>query len=90
MSKEKMITRTVKTTDVDVMCVTVSTATVSTEMFTLVGTYDTASALEAVKKLYETNDFKPSAVLDMRTNEQLHGMSESDFLKYSSVLPPRN
>ena len=90
MSKEKMITRTVKTTAVEVMCVTVSTATVSTETYTLVGTYDTIDALEAVKELHETEDFKPSAVLNMQTHENLYGMTESDFLKYSTLLPPRN
>lgn len=90
MSKEKMITRTVKTTDVDVMCITVSTATVSTEMFTLIGAYDTATALESVKKLYETDDFKPSVILDIRAREELRGMSESDFYKYSTLLPSRN
>ena len=90
MSKEKMVTRTVKTTVVKVMCVTVSTATVSTETYTLVGTYDIPDALETVKKLYETDDIKPSAVIDMRTYECLYGMTESDFLKHSTILPPRN
>ena len=90
MSKEKMITRTVKSTNVEVMCVTVSTATVSTKVYTLAGTYDTATALEAVKKLYETDDFKPSVILGIDTYEELRGMSESDFYKYSTLLPSRN
>ena len=90
MSKVRMVTRTVSVTTVDVMCVTVSTVTVSTQTYTLTGTLDNAAALSAVKKQYETDDFKPTAVIKSETSELLYGMPETDFIKLANVLPPRN
>ena len=88
--KEKMITRTIKTSFVKVMCVRVSTASVTTDDFKLVGAYNTEDALQVIKERFETDDYKPSAVMSITTEEHLLGMTESDFVKYAQVLPPRN
>ena len=89
MSKEKMITRTIVLTEVDVMCVKVSEAQVSTHKYTLCGTYDTLSALQKIKEDYETPDFKPTAVMSMKSSELLYGMTENEFIRYGQILPPR-
>ena len=90
MSRVRMVTRTVSVTTVTVMCVTVSTATVSTESYTLSGMLDNTAALSAVKKQYETDDFKPTAVIKSETSELLYGMPETEFIKLAKILPPRS
>lgn len=90
MARIRMITRTVNVTEVEVMCLTVSTAKVSTEKFKLSGNItESAEALKLIKKHYETKDFKPTAVLSLSTEEVLYGMSEEQFIKLAEVLPPR-
>lgn len=89
MSRVRMVTRTVSVTTVAVMCVTVSTATVSTETYTLSGMLDNGAALSAIKKQYETDDFKPTAVIKSKTSELLYGMPETEFIKLAKILPPR-
>ena len=90
MSRIRMVTRTVSVTTVTVMCVTVSTATVSTQTYTLSGILDNAAALATVKKQYETDDFKPTAVTKSETSELLYGMPEAEFIKLAKVLPLRS
>lgn len=89
MSRIRMVTRTVSVTTVTVMCVTVSTATVSSQMYTLSGVFDNVTALAMVKKQYETDDFKPTAITKLDTSELLYGMSEAEFIKLAKILPPR-
>ena len=89
MARVRMVTRTVTMTKVTVMCVKVSTATVSTETYEFSGTYDNATALTAVKAMYETDDFKPSAVLAIESKDVLYGIPETEFIKVAKVLPLR-
>ena len=90
MSRIRMITRTVTVTEVEVMCLTVSTAKVSTMVYALSGEYDTTDlALKAIKSEYETDDFKPTAIVKMSSKEVLYGMPESKFIELAEVLPPR-
>ena len=90
MAREKQITRTVETTTAKVMCLNVSTATATTETFTLGGTYkDNNDILKEVKRLFETDDLKPAAVVETEVNTILYGMPESLFIKYATILPPR-
>ena len=51
---------------------------------------DNVAALSAVKKQYETDDFKPTAVIKSETSELLYGMPETEFIKLAKILPPRS
>ena len=90
MARERMVTRTAEITKVQAMCLTISTATVETKEYTLTGKFETtAEMLKAVKKKYETADFKPSAIIHHEVSEILYGMPESKFIELAQVLPPR-
>ena len=90
MARERMVTRTVVVTTVEVMCLDVTTAEVAIKPFEVSGTFtDKESALKVIKKHNETDTFKCVAVQEMTENEVLYGMSEIDFIKLAKVLPPR-
>lgn len=85
-----MITRTVSVTNCEVMCLSVSKAAVSTEHFKVTGAYDNAiDALNEVKRIYETDDFKPTAIVSMKVDEILYGLPEEKFIEIAEILPPR-
>lgn len=90
MARERQVTRTVNVTDCEVMCLTISTSTPSTEHFTVTGVFENnQSALKTLKKLHETDDFKLVTVLGMTTEEVLYGMPEEKFIEVAEKLPPR-
>lgn len=90
MARERMVTRTVSVSNVEVMCVDTTTAEVEVHNYKLNGEYtDMASALKAVKKAYETDTFKCVTVMAITMEEVLYGMSELDFIRMAKVLPPR-
>ena len=89
MAKERMVTRTLTITTVEVMTVDITTATTGTDRFDIVGdnTFDTA--LTAVKELYETDTTKIVTITELVLNDYLFGMPESDFIKMAKIMPPR-
>lgn len=90
MARVRMVTRTVNVTNCEVMALTISTATVSTDTLKISGTFDTtADALNAVKKQYETADYKPTAIVNMTVSEILYGMPEEKFIQLADIMPPR-
>ena len=91
MARERMVTRTVVVTTVGTMCLDVTTAEVQILNYDLSGSYsDFNTALKALKKQYETDNFKLVAVQHMTEKEVLYGMKEIDFIKLAKILPPRN
>ena len=90
MAREKMVTRTLTITTVEVMTVDITTETTGTARFDVVGDYTFDTALKAVKELYETETTKIVTITDLVLNDYLYGMPESDFIKMAKILPPRN
>lgn len=89
MARERMVTRTVVLTKCEALCIDVTTAETSTNLYHLTGNYSTTdSALKALKKDYETDTFKVVAIQDIAENEILYGMSELDFIEHAKVLDP--
>ena len=89
MAREKMVTRTLIITTVEVMTVDITTATTGTDRFDIVGDHTFDTALKAVKELYETETTKIVTITDLVLNDYLYGMPESDFIKMAKILPPR-
>ena len=90
MAKERMVTRTLTITTVEVMTVDVTTATTGKSVYDIVGDHTFDTALSAVKELYETDTIKIVTITDLVLNDYLYGMPESDFIKTAKILPPRN
>ena len=89
MARERMVTRTINETTVNVMVLDVTTANVTIQPFKLSGTFTTDEALKACKKRYDTDTIKLVYVDSMEETEILYGMPEDEFMKYAKVLPPR-
>ena len=90
MAREKMVTRTLTITTVELMTVEISTSTIGTARFDIVGEHTFDTALKAVKELYETENIKIVTITDLVLNDYLYSMPESDFIKMAKILPPRN
>ena len=89
MAREKMITRTTTQTTAEIMCLDVNTAEVSIETYTIGGTPSDDELLKKLRLIYETETFKLVTVQKVETETLLLGMTEEDFIKYATVLPPR-
>lgn len=90
MAREKMVTRTVTQTTAEVMTIDVTTAEVQIREYTIGGTYDTNEILlKKLQKLFQTDTFKLVNINSTTVDDLLLGMSEEDFIRYATVLPPR-
>lgn len=90
MARTKMVTRTIVTTKCVALCINVQTAEPFNQDFTLAGSYDDEKKLLKELKKYEDDNHKIVHVVDTEHVETLYGLPEDDFIKYATVLPPRN
>lgn len=89
MARQRMVTRTIEQTTVEVMTLNVTTAEVSIKEYTIGGTYTDTELLKKLKKLFETDEIKLVHIENQKTEELLLGMTEEDFIRLATVLPPR-
>ena len=96
MARKVMVTRTIKSTLVHVLCLDISTAEPFNEDFTLPGAMVDSegklkekAALKIIAEMCSNSTVKPVAVLDYEVVEKLYGMDEATFIANSVVLPPR-
>lgn len=89
MRKEKMITRTITQTSAQVMAIDVTNSEVSIFETKIGGVYTDIELLKTLKKIYETDTYKLVNIESNKHEEILLGMSESQFMEYATVLPPR-
>lgn len=90
MANVKMVTRTIEQTTAEVMCVDTNTAQVSINTYTIGGAYTDVDLLKKLKKLFEKSDLVLVKIETQKTEQLLLGMTEEDFIRYATVLPPRN
>lgn len=95
MAREKMVTRTIISTTVEVLVINIETAEVGTKSFVLGQNMvkDEKTMLNNAQAMMNeqagNNLWKCVAVKHIIEEETLYGMTEQDFLKYAKVLPPR-
>lgn len=94
MARERMVTRTVVTTMVDVLVININTAETGTKTFVLTQNMvkDEKTMLNNAQVMLENECgemCKAVAIKNIKEEETLYGMTEQDFLKYAKVLPPR-
>lgn len=87
--RERMVTRTVTQTTAKVMCLNVNNSRVTINEYTIGGTCTEVDLLKKCKKLFETDEFKLVHIESSKVEEILLGMTEEDFIRYATVLPPR-
>ena len=91
MARERAVTRTITVLSATALCVEVTTATTVNKELELTGVGDltTEQILKALRKEYESDNFKVVTILSTSKREELYGMREVDFLKYAHRLDPQ-
>lgn len=89
MARKPMVTRTIVTTKVNVLCLDIKTAEPFNQLVTLPRTYkDDKKLLKKVEEVVNTDDVKAVHVVDKEEVETLYGMTEQDFITNATILDP--
>lgn len=88
MARERMVTRTITSTEVSIMLVNLETAEVENKTLELGGTFKDEKAIE---KAIEKRGVLPSTqkcvqIISSKQNEKIYGMSEQEFMEYAYIL----
>jgi hypothetical protein len=90
MARVSMVTRTIVTTEVEVLCMNIETLQVEPHTVTLLGgESDDLTMLKGVKSQIESETLKPVHITSSKEVETLYGMTEAEFISVAKVLPPR-
>lgn len=88
--REPMVTRTIITTQCNVLCLNLETAEPFNKEVTLPRTYsDEKKLFKMVQQIIDSDTEKAVHIVDTMTIETLYGMTEADFIANADVLPPR-
>ena len=89
MARKPMVTRTIVTTKVNVLCLDVQSAEPFNKVVTLPRTYkDEKKLLKTVEEVINTDTVKAVHVVDKTEVETLYGMEEQDFINKAKILDP--
>lgn len=89
MARKPMVTRTINTTKVIVLCLDVNSAEPFNETVTLPRTYkDDKKLLKSVEEVINTDTVKAVHIVDKKEIETLYGMTEQDFIHNAKILDP--
>ena len=89
MARKPMVTRTITTTKVNVLCLDIITVEPYNKLVTLPRTYkDERTLLKKVQEAIETDGLKVVHIVDKEEIETLYGMSEQEFIEKAVVLNP--
>ena len=87
MARKPMITRTIKTTKANVLCMDIEKGEPFNKMVILPRTYnDEKKLLKVVKETVETETIKAVHVVDKTEIETLYGMTEAEFIASAKEL----
>lgn len=88
--KKPMVTRTILTTEVTVLCLDLIKAEPFNKTVTLPRTYkDEKSMMKKVSAIIDNDEVKAVHVVDTKVNETLYGMTEEQFISMAEILPSR-
>ena len=90
MAKIPMITRTIQTTEVNVLCLNIQEGEPFNKTVELPRTYkDDAAMLKAAAAIIDSDTEKAVHAVHSEVKETLYGMKETDFISRAEVLPFR-
>lgn len=88
--RKPMVTRTIKTSEIEVLCVDIEKSETVLKTVTLPRTYkDEKTILKRLDGNGALENLKPVHVVSVTVNDTLYGMSEDEFITNAQVLPPR-
>ena len=89
MARKPMVTRTIVTTKVNVLCLDINSAEPFNKVVTLPRTYkDDKKLLKKVEEVVNTDVVKVVHIVDKEKVETLYGMTEQDFITNATILDP--
>lgn len=89
MARKPMVTRTIVTTKVNVLCLDIKSAEPFNKEVILPRTYkDEKKLLKKVEEVVNTEDIKAVHIVDKSEVETLYGMEEQDFITNAEILDP--
>lgn len=88
MARKPMVTRTISTTKVSVMCLNITTGEPSTEVFTLPRVFTEEKKIIKAVQENLADDMKAVHVTASEVVETLYGMTEQEFINNAKVLDP--
>ena len=90
MARAPMVTRTIQTTRVNVLCLDIQHGEPFNKEVVLPRTYrDEKHLLKAAEKVINSDTVKAVHIVDSLVEETLYGMAEQDFITLAKVMPPR-
>lgn len=91
MARKRMVTRTIKTAEVEALCMDIVKAEPCKVSVTVSATYkDTSDLMKQVSKVVDKeNELKAVAILSVNIKETLYGMDEQKFIEGAEILPNR-
>lgn len=89
MARKPMVTRTIVTTKVNVLCLDIQSAEPFNKEVTLPRTYkDEKKLLKKVEEAVNTDVVKVVHIVDKTEVKTLYGMTEQDFIDNATILDP--
>ena len=89
MARKPMVTRTIVTTKVNVLCLDIQSAEPFNKVVTLPRTYkDDKKLLKKVEEVVNTDNVKAVHIVDKEEVETLYGMDEQLFIEQATILDP--
>lgn len=90
MARTPMVTRTIKTTKVTVLCMDIEAGEPCTEVVTLPRTYkDEKALMKAVSAKVDTKEIKAVHIVGTEVSENIYGMTEDKFISCAEIIPDR-
>ena len=90
MARQPQVTRTIQTTNCNVLCIDLVNEQPFTENVVLPRTYkDERSMLKKLKPLLESDTVKVVHVQNFTVESTLYGMTEEEFIEKAQILPAR-
>ena len=87
MRKENMVTRTITSTEYEVMTVNTATATIENMTVSISGGRITDDkVIKKSEQLINTEHVKVVSVVSAKEVTNLYGMTETDFVKYANII----
>lgn len=89
MARKPMVTRTIITTKVNVLCLDLVSAEPFNKEVILPRTYkDEKKLLKKVEEVVNTDEVKAVHIVDKSEVETLYGMTEQNFIDNATILDP--
>ena len=91
MARTPMVTRTIKTTEVNVLCMDIEAGEPFNEVVVLPRTYkDEKALMKAVSAKVNTKEIKAVHIVETKVSENIYGMTEEAFISGAEIMPERN